>query len=421
MSAPAPVAKYVQERTANNGAGRKNILQTVDDPLNFVLQVCELVWVKGKPIGKIAKKHGVKYNTLWRILGDLEPHKEAIIQYLRESPSRKRFWVKPYTSDFETVQAYLTHAKEEELKRYKRYMRLAEKAWRALGFRDPANWTKSEVLDYLRTLSDGSQSGSLDAIRGVAPQFRDEHGRHYISVLKARSKLKLRKRKIFGTEYEMARQALKAMYMEYELLVFDLHVTVAFREGSYDSRSGLTGVAFSSFKKGFTKVDDFESKGKIHQQITWRNCPVDLFFKGLPDRIRKYWEKRGKPTDEKLIEGGYKEIMAIYKRIRKALVAYWQGKCDPDILKEFSLLRPHDADKIHCNLCWEAEIPLEVVAGEVLGKGEGLGLVGRGWRSTDIIKKHYLSLTQKSPRYKKMLAKVTEFSKQFNGHEEGLA
>jgi len=62
---------------------------------------------------------------------------------------------------------------------------------------------------------------------------------------------------------------------------------------------------------------------------------------------------------------------------------------------------------------------LEVVAGQDLGKGEGLGLVGRGWKSVDIIKKHYLSLTQRSDRYQQMLSKVREYSKQFNGEKAG--
>jgi len=62
------------------------------------------------------------------------------------------------------------------------------------------------------------------------------------------------------------------------------------------------------------------------------------------------------------------------------------------------------ADKIHVNLLWEAKVPLEVVAGQFIGRGEALGPVGRIWLSTDTIKKRYLSLTQRSGRYKEMHA-----------------
>jgi len=389
----------------------------VQDPTNTVLDICEYVWLKHRSPRKVAKKLGVGYLTVYRLLKEIEPFKESILAYLTQSPRRKKFWIRPFQSDYETVQAYLTRAKEDELKAYLGFMRYAEQAWKALGYKDPLNWTKSEVVAYLNTLSEGSQSGVFDGIRAVAPQFRDKLSPNYMSVSRFRAKLKIRKRAIFGKEYGMIHEALKAQNMDYELMFIDLHVTVAFREGARDSKSGMTGLRFNNFKKGFRLVDDFESKGKTGHEMTWRNCPIDIFFADLPARIRKFWESRGKPTDERLLEYGYKELLEIYKRIRKALLNYWQGKADPDVLSEFSQLKPHDADKIHCNLCWEAGIPLEVVAGQDLGGGEGLGLVGRGWKSVDIIKKHYLSLTQRSDRYQQMLQKVRDYSAQFNGKE----
>jgi len=419
MSLPSPVTEYIAEKSKTNGAGgRPHLLQTVENPTNIVLDICELVWVKNKPIGRVAKKFNVKYHSIYRVLQDLEPHKDGILNFLLSTPRRKKFWIRPFTSDFETVQNYLTRAKEDELKAYLQHMRRAEKAWRALGYKDPANWTKSEVLAYLASLTEGSQSGAFDAIRAVAPQFRDKLDRNYMITTRYRLKLKRRKRNIFGAELIMVHEALKANNMDFETMIMDLHITGAFREGAKDNKSGITGLKFSDFKKAFTVVDDFESKGKTGYEMTWRNCPVDLFFADLPARLKAYWVKRGKPTDEKLLADGYKELLQIYKRIRATLVAYWQGKVEPDILKEFANFKPHDADKIHCNLCWEAGIPLEVVAGQDLGKGEGLGLVGRGWKSIDVIKKHYLSLTQRSDRYQQMLAKVRDYSKQFNGHEE---
>jgi len=44
------------------------------------------------------------------------------------------------------------------------------------------------------------------------------------------------------------------------------------------------------------------------------------------------------------------------------------------------------------------------------------GLIGRIWLSTDTIKKHYLSLTQRSERYKRLLQQVEKYSVKFNGH-----
>jgi len=97
--------------------------------------------------------------------------------------------------------------------------------------------------------------------------------------------------------------------------------------------------------------------------------------------------RRRNNTSEYLIKGGYTELLAIYKRINQAVAEYYKGKLDPALYKEITTLHPHDADKIHVNLLWEAEVPLEVVAGEYIGGNEGVGSVGRGWLSTDVIKK----------------------------------
>lgn len=119
--------------------------------------------------------------------------------------------------------------------------------------------------------------------------------------------------------------------------------------------------------------------------------------------------ERGKPTTEKLIIGGYKELTAIYKGIREALVKHYDGKIDLAILKQFATLRPHDADRIHCNLLWEAGIPIEVVAGKYLGGSEALGIMGRVWLRTDTISKYYLMLSERSPKMLQYRAQVLEY------------
>jgi len=116
----------------------------------------------------------------------------------------------------------------------------------------------------------------------------------------------------------------------------------------------------------------------------------------------------------KLILGGYPELSKIYKEIRKALEEYFRGKVDPDLHEEFTTLKPHDADKIHCNLLWEAGVPLEVVAGKYLGRGEGRGLMGRIWLDINTIKKHYLSLTERSERIQQLRKQVQMYSLRFN-------
>ena len=121
--------------------------------------------------------------------------------------------------------------------------------------------------------------------------------------------------------------------------------------------------------------------------------------------------------NEKIV-AGYDELRSIYAAIRQVLDEYYRGKLDPSLFKELTTLRPHDAGKIHVNLLWEAEIPLEVVAGKYLGKNEGIGLMGRGWLSIETIKKHYLSLTQRAERFQKLMNQVTEYSTRFNDYDD---
>lgn len=65
-------------------------------------------------------------------------------------------------------------------------------------------------------------------------------------------------------------------------------------------------------------------------------------------------------------------------------------------------------------LCRARGVPLEVVAGKYLGRGEGVGLFGRGWLDINTLKKHYLSLTERSERIQQLRNQVHEYSLRFN-------
>jgi len=411
LKLPKEVEEYVNAKATQRN-GRPHFLADIAkdrDPMTEVLEILERAWLKGHSFGKIARRYKTSYDTIYRLLKDLEPFKEQLTTILLTEPRRKTFYnTELETSDYETVQTYIRRAKRDGVKGYATYCKDGAKAWKALGYKDPGRWTADEVVEYLSTLSDGMASGMLDAIRQVAPQIRDE-----VRTGRYREKLRRRKKDIFATEFKMMIEAIRANNLAWEETVFKLHVALGAREGHRNPKAGMVGLSWDKFHKKFTRIDLWESK--VRGGIWSRNCPLDLLFADLPQKLREEWRSRGKPTTGKVIEEGYKELTAIYKRIREACESYWKGKTEPDILKEMATLRPHDADKIHVNLLWEAEVPLEVVAGQDLGRGEAMGLVGRVWLSVDTIKKYYLSLTQRSDRFKKLELKVKEYSKQFNG------
>jgi len=414
---PQEVQNYINDKvTTNASGGRPHFLKQISetaDPKDKLLDILEAVWLKSKTIGSVARKFETTYQTIYRILQDLKPWKPALVQFMELVPRRKVFWNRDLeTSDYETVHAYIRRAKREGLKKYKDFINQAMKCWKFLKYKDPSRWTAENVLEFLATKSDGSQSHFLDGIRMVAPQIADRFSPHYISTGRFREKLQLRKKDLFSIEINMIVHALIEVGLNYHATIYKFHITGGFREGK-GQKAGITGISWDRFKKNFTRVDDYESK--VRGGIWCRNCPVDLFWKSLPGELRKIWIDRGKPITDKVILGGYPELTKIYKEIRNALAEYFKGNLEPSLYKEFTTLRPHDADKIHCNLLWEAEVPIEVVAGQYLGRGEGVGLMGRIWLSTDTIKKHYLSLTQRSERFQKIMVGVNQYSKRFNG------
>lgn len=420
---PASFLEYVNSKLERNGKGGRphfvsELAKQGKDPTETILDLCELAWIKGRGPGDIAEKYKVEPMTLWRLFQDLEPFKIELIEFLRTAIRRKQWYViGSDSSDYETVQNYILRAHRDGLKKYVVMIQNAKRAWTALGYKDPSNWSADEVCNFLATLKPVAQSGMLDAIRQIAPQLADKYSPQSIKTGRFREKIGIRKKDIFGKEVEMIHEAL-AMHKYYRT-IFDLHISIGAREGSSDSTSGLAGFSWDKFKDGFKRVDDYESK--VRGGITWEDCPVDLFFNDLPDRLRAIWEERGKPTTDKVVQGGYKEIRQIYAEIRRILQTYYEGKIDPSLLKEFMTLRAHDADKIHVNLLWEAGIRLEIVGGQYLGHGRGVGLMGRGWLDINVIRKHYLSLTARSSRFQKQRERVRNYSSRFssNGHNGG--
>ena len=120
----------------------------------------------------------------------------------------------------------------------------------------------------------------------------------------------------------LIQEALRFKNMGYHETIFELHISLGAREGSRDPRSGMCGLTWDRFKDSFTKVDLYESK--VRGGILWRDCPLNIFFSGLPQKLRNLWESRGKPIDEKLFLEGYKELLQIYQELREALTEVYQ-------------------------------------------------------------------------------------------------
>ena len=410
---------YIHSHVEKNGVGgKRHFLATLKDQgknaTEELLNILEDAWTKDRGDSSLARKYHVSVDTIYRLRKELQPLKDQIVAYLKTTIRVKKFYVEETdSSDYETVQNYILRGRRDGLKQYKIRIKTAKKLWTFLNYKAPENWTADDVLSFFVGKTPASQSGYLDAVRQVAPQIKSDSGAHTIRTGRFREKIPRRKKGIFGKEVKIILDALERRKMKYQRTIFQLHVSGGMREGSKDSDSGMTGLRWTSFKQDFSKVDIFERK--VRGGINWRDCPVDIFFKELPEELKAIWKERRRPTDTKVVLGGYKELKDIYKRIREALRLEYEWKIDPSLLKEFITLRPHDADKIHVNMLWEAEVPLEIVGGLDLGGSEGIGLCGRGWLDVNVIKKYYLSMTARSPRFQKTRDQITAYSQIFNG------
>lgn len=411
---PSAFLQYVESKVQpTRRGGRAHFLLAIAnqgrDPNETLLSILEDVWLKGKSLRAIARRYDVSDDSIWRILKDVEQFKPAISELLLKVPRAKKWFIQEFeTSDYETVASYIRRAKREGLKSWRESIQEARRFWIWTHYKAPQNWIADDVHDFLATLTAGAQARMLDAIRNVAPQIRDKTNPQYVGVGLFRAKIRQRKKDLFGAEVKMIVDALKKKRMKYHETIFKLHVQIGAREGSREKSSGMVGLNWSYFKRNFKAVDDFESK--VHGGIWWRNCPLDVFFPELPNALHALWTRRGQPTDDRVIVGGYEELKQLYRDIQQTLKETYEGKVDPSLLKEFTTLRPHDADKIHVNLLWEAGVPLEIVAGQFLGNGEGIGLFGRGWLEIDVIRRHYLSLTQRSRRFQNIERRVRDYA-----------
>ena len=400
---------FIEEKVRQT-QGRPSFIKVLAqnrDPREAVLNIVDDAWVKDRSLGNIAHDYGTKYHTIFRLLKELEFLKKPLITYILETPRRKRFYVWSLDqSDYDTVQAYIEHAHSAELRKYRELLQHGKHLWAFLGYSDPGHWTQKQVDSYLATLEGkpGAQYDIVVAVRALCPQLHEtmKTGKYF-------DKLGRHKWDIFLREINMIHKALKPY--PYEQLVFDLHVTIGAREGKRGERAGMCGITWERFSGNFTRVDDFESK--VRNGILWRGCPVDLFFRDLPKRLRAMWIERGRPSSDPLILKGYPELLSIYKTMRAALSERYSGKIEPSLLKELITVHPHSADKIHVNLLWEAGVPLEVVAGQYIGRGEGVGLVGRGWLNIETIRKYYLSLTSRSKRFQRLRRRIRNYSNSF--------
>jgi integrase len=331
---------------------------------------------------KIQKETGAKHTTYFTIKAEYEglsEDRKAEIKAsaLGEEKARARF------EDYEFVEHWITRMKSgrKPIKSWRKNFNCCRRVWEILQKKNPEKWTLDDVdlrvLPELRKTVKRSINQYLVSLRSLRPNFKfpNEKG----DVLSTDKKPEPSFEWKYVYERIMSQNKLDTFFkvggFKAELLK-RLQLTLGTREGT-KGEGGILGLEWDRINWKKKTIDVYEAK--TGGGFYWRDCPLDLFDDTTFEMLQQYWTEKGKPTSGRIFEGmNYVDhLRSIYKETAKALgEEYGNGKG----------ITPHFARKLHACLLIDADVPLEMVAGD-----GHFGIMGVGWDNLDTLRKYYLA------------------------------
>ena len=299
---------------------------------------------------------------------------------LKEEDAKAQF------TEYPMVQKWVQIMQSERIKGYRGRLSMCEKAWLILQKKNPENWTiddiKLRVVPELRTRMK-SIFAYLVAIRSLRPDFKPK-----ISTKREKAPVNTEWKPKFEKLNENNRQLLQTFLnagnLEAQTLK-NVQIALGCREGrgnysewkagrvTEENIGGVLGLRWNKVNWNNKSIDVYESK--TGGGFDWTDCPVDLFGDTAPQLLRQYWESVGKPETGRIFNITIDRLEKIYNEGSQAVSIK---------------INPHMARKIHASLCHEADIALEIVAGDAPH-----GIVGVGWEDLTTLKKFYLAFSKK--------------------------
>jgi len=184
-------------------------------------------------------------------------------------------------------------------------------------------------------------------------------------------------------------------------LAFRLHLETMAREGWSSSEKGFEkgepGSLFNAKVKQFNPEDCTIDIWEPKTQSWWRHIVVGKYFPSLCKELKKWIEKHGLKSDDKLFNITAERYRKFIKQIGKLL-----GKED---------LHPHDIRR--SGAFWAINylnVPLEAITAE--SGGDHVSPFGVGWEDPKTLVDYYVSLAGRRlalfKRYAKLAAKLLE-------------
>lgn len=79
---PIFLVEYIENKIKNGKRGRQHLVKHLGT-LEIVLEVLSDLWLEGRSVKEEARKLGVDQSTVYRLIKDIEPYEDHIINYLR--------------------------------------------------------------------------------------------------------------------------------------------------------------------------------------------------------------------------------------------------------------------------------------------------------------------------------------------------
>ena len=349
-----------------------------------IFRLMALGWNKKQ----IKRKLKISERTYWRIKEEFDRLGDAEIQTIRKLASEEEK-AKEKFIDYELVQHWVVRMKSgtKPIKSWRVRFNACRRIWMILQKKNPKNWTIDDielrVLPELRKTCKRGVNTYLVALRSLRPDFKFPNKKGDVIGTEPKPQPTFEWKYVY--ERMMQQDKLETFFkvggFKRELLK-RLHVTEGCREGS-TGVGGILGNEWDRINWKNKTIDVFE--GKTGGGFYWLNCPLDLFGDRTFEMLQQYWIEQGKPTSGK-----------IFPNVQYTRHGHTKGEFLTEIYKEASEaigeeygrkgITPHFARKLHACLLIDADVPLEMVAGD-----KPFGIMGVGWEDLSTLKKYYLA------------------------------
>jgi len=332
---------------------------------------------------KIKREMKIGEASYWRIKAEYDKLSEAEKAKIKNLATQEEKAKEKFV-DYEIVQHWVTRMRSgtAPIKSWRSRFNACRRVWLILQKKNPQNWTLDDIqLRVLPEIRKKVKTGSgvntyLIALRSLRPDFKFPNRKGDVLGTHKKSAPKIDWKYVYErlAQGEKLEDFFKAGGFKAELFK-RLHVTLGCREGS-KGIGGILGIEWSRINWKNKTIDVYE--GKTGGGFHWLNCPLNLFGERTFEMLLQYWNKRGRPTSGKIFEKMtyLYDLRLIYKETAKAInEAYGREG-----------ITPHFARKLHASLLIDADVPLEMVAGD-----KPFGIMGVGWEDLTTLKKYYLA------------------------------